>query len=69
VLGRLQPVHAGHRHVQQDHREVVGEQRLERLLARTRPHQLVVEDAEDRLQRQEVLRAVVDQEDLRHERP
>src|ERR671913_119917 len=37
----LQPVHAGHAHVEQDHRELLGEQRLERLVPGAGPDQLV----------------------------
>ncbi len=65
VGGGLETVHPRHLDVQQDHREIVGEQRLERLLAGGRPYQRLVQRREDRLQCQEVLRPVVDQEDLR----
>jgi len=59
-------VRSWHRDVQQDHREVAGEQRLERLVAGAGADQLMVEDAENRLQREEVLRTVVDHQDACH---
>ncbi len=60
----LESVHAGHLRVEQDQRVVVLEQRAQRLLAGARPDQLLVERAQDRLEREEVLGSVVDQEDL-----
>jgi hypothetical protein len=65
VRGGLEPVHAGHLHIEEDHGELVAEQRLEGLLATARPHQVLVERAQDGFEREEVLRPVVDEQDLR----
>ena len=61
----LEAVHARHLHVEQDHRVVVGEQRLQRLLAGGRADQGLAEGDEDRLEREQVLRPVVDEQDPR----
>jgi hypothetical protein len=61
----LEPVHARHLHVEQDDRVVVGKQRLESLLAGGRADQRLAEGDEDRLEREQVLRPVVDEQDPR----
>jgi hypothetical protein len=65
VLGGLEAVHAGHVGVEQDHREVVDQQLLERVLAAADGDDLDGQPLEDRLQRHEVLAAVVDGQHLR----
>ena len=63
--GGLEAVHAGHLGIKQDQREVVPEQGAQGVLPRVGAHQVEVQRAEDGLQRQQVLRPVVDHEDLR----
>ena len=64
-LRGLEAVHARHLDVEQDDREVVAQERRERLVARVREHELVAERLEDRLERDEVLGPVVDEQDVR----
>ena len=64
-LGGLEAVEPGHLDVQQDRREVVVEEVAERLLARVRADELRPERLQDRLERQQVLGPVVDEQDLR----
>jgi hypothetical protein len=64
-LRRLQPVDAGHLDVHQDDRELLLEERPQRLLARVRAHEALAERAQDRLQRDEVRRVIVDHQDRR----
>ena len=64
VLGGLEAVHAGHVGVEQDHRVVVDQQLLERVLAAADGDDLDGQPLEDRLQRQQVLPAVVDGQHL-----
>jgi hypothetical protein len=59
----LEAVQAGHLHVEQDQRELLLEQPPQRLRTRLGMHQALAERLEDRLQRHEICRAVVDQED------
>jgi hypothetical protein len=62
-LGDLEAVEVGHLDVEQDHREVVSvQQAAERLCAGARADELVPERLEDRLQREEVLGPIVDEE-------
>ena len=61
----LEAVDARHAHVEQDHREVVLEREAQRLLARLRHHQVLPERREQLLQREQALRLVVDEQDLR----
>ena len=63
-LRRLEAVHAGHLHVEQNHREVALEQAAQRVLARRRAHEALPERLENRLEREQVLRAVVDEKDV-----
>jgi hypothetical protein len=65
VLGRLEPVHARHLHVEQHHGEVLAEQRPQRLLAGAGGHQAHLERLEDGGQREQVLGPVVDEQDAR----
>ena len=60
----LEPVEPRHLHVEQDHRVVVLQQRLERLLARRRRRHAAVQRREHRLHRNEVVVAIVDEQDL-----
>ena len=62
--GRLEAVEAGHLDVEQDHRDVVDEQLAQRGLAGTRANQVLPERLDDRLQRDEVLLQVVDEQDV-----
>ena len=64
-LDGLEAVEAGHAHVHHDHREVVVEQALERLLARAGAHQAMAERRQHDLEREQVLGLVVDQQDVR----
>ena len=61
VPGGLEAVHVRHLRVQQDHREVVDQQLLERVLAAGHRDQLDRQPLQDRLQREQVLPPVVDQ--------
>ena len=61
--GGLEAVEAGHLDVEQDEREVLLAEPLERLLARARPHEALAERLEDRFEGDQVRRAVVHQED------
>ena len=62
-LGGLEAVHARHLHVEQDHGVLVVEQASQRLFARLDADELLAERIEDRLEREEVLRPVVDEQD------
>ena len=59
---RLVPVHVGHGDVEQDHGEVRAQRFAQRRAARVRAHQLVLRIAQHRLERQEVLLVIVDDE-------
>src|SRR6266496_2902443 len=59
VGGSLESVHSRHQDVEQDDGELIAEQRLERGVPRARRDQFLVERAEDRLERDEVLWAIV----------
>ena len=63
-LGRLEPVHVRHLHVQQHHREVVREEPFERLAPGARGDEVLPQALEHRLQGDQVGRLVVDQEDV-----
>ena len=62
-LGGLEAVHARHLNVEQDHGVLVVEQAPQRLFARLDADELLAERLEDRLEREEVLRPVVDEQD------
>jgi hypothetical protein len=65
--GGLEAVESRHLDVEQDDREVVAaEQEPQRLVARADADQLLGERLEDSLERDQVLRAVVDEEDGGH---
>ena len=64
-LRGLEAVHARHLDVEQDDGEVLLQQRLERLLARPCGPQADLQRLEHRRQREQVLRAVVDEQDAR----
>ncbi len=59
-LGGLEPVHLGHRDVEEDHGERVAEERLERERARRGLDEAKPERLERRLERGQVLVVVVD---------
>ena len=61
--GGLKAVEAGHHHVEEDHGEVLVQEALERLLARLRADHAVSERRQDGLERQEIRRVVVDDQD------
>ena len=63
-LRGLEPVHAGHRDVEDDQREVLLEQAAERLDSGVREHELAAERRERGLDRDEVGLVVVDDEDV-----
>ena len=62
-LGGLEAVHPRHPDVEEDDREVVGEDGTERLPSRLRPHQVLAEGGENRLERGELGGVVVDEQD------
>ena len=64
-LRGLEPVHARHLDVEQDRRELLVQQPPQRLLARVGADEVGVERLEDRLQGEQVLGAVVDEQQLR----
>jgi len=61
---RVEAVHARHLDVEQDDRELTRQQVLERLFARIGADQRLRERLEDRFERQQVLRAIVDEQDV-----
>jgi hypothetical protein len=65
VLGGLEAVEVGHLDVEQDHREVAVEQVAQRLGTRGGADERAVQGGERRLERDEVLRAVVDEQHRR----
>src|SRR6185437_10057845 len=69
-LGGLEAVELRHLHVEEDHRHVrAGQQDPQRVLARRGREQLMPERLQDRLERDEVLAPVVDEQDGRHQTP
>ena len=62
--GGLEAVHARHQDVEKDDGEVLGEEALQRLLPRRGRDQVVAEGPEHGLEGDQVLRSVVDQQDL-----
>ena len=64
-LRGLEAVHARHLDVEQDRRELLVEQPPQRLLARRGADEVGVERLEDRLQGEQVLGPVVDEQQLR----
>jgi serine acetyltransferase len=65
LRGGLEAVHAGHDDVKQDDREVVRERRLDGGLTGPGEDQFLVKRRQDRLEREQVLGAVIDEQDLR----
>jgi hypothetical protein len=65
VLGGLEAVELGHLDVEQDERELVVQQPAQRLLARRDADQAARQRLEHGLERQQVLRPVVDEQDVR----
>jgi serine acetyltransferase len=65
LRGGLEAVHARHDDVKQDDREVVRERRLDGGLTGPGEDQFLVERRQDRLEREQVLGAVIDEQDLR----
>jgi hypothetical protein len=63
-LGRLEAVQARHLHVEQDHRELTLEQAAQRVFARLGAHESLPERLEDRLEREQILGPIVDQQDV-----
>jgi hypothetical protein len=63
-LGGLQAVHARHVHVEQDHRALVVEEPAQRLLARGRGDDVLVELLEDGAEDHPLVEPVVDDEDV-----
>ena len=64
-LGELEPVELRHLHVEEDAREVVEQQLLQSRRRRGDRDEPVAERLEDRLKREQVLLAVVDEQDVR----
>jgi hypothetical protein len=62
----LEAVELGHLHVEEDHGDLVAEELPERLVAGVRVQQRLSERREDAFEREQVLRPVVDEEDVRH---
>ena len=63
-LRRLEPVQPRHLDVEQDRSELLVEQVPQRLLAGCREHELLPERLEQRLEREQVLGPVVDEQEL-----
>jgi hypothetical protein len=63
-LGRLEAVHTGHHHVQEDDGEIVAEQALQRLLPGVGLDQVVAGVLQHRLEGEQVIRLVIDQQDV-----
>ena len=63
----LEAVQLGHLHVEQDHGDVMAQKLPQRVLARVGVDQVLAERREDALERKQVLRPVVDEEDVRHQ--
>ena len=63
-LRRLEAVEVRHLDVEEDHGEVVAQQLPERVLTRMRPHEVLAERLEDRLEREQVLGRVVDEQQV-----
>jgi acetyltransferase-like isoleucine patch superfamily enzyme len=63
--GRLEAVHAGHDDVKQDDRELVRERSLDGGLTGPDEDEFLVQRRQDRLEREQVLRAIIDEQDLR----
>src|SRR5205823_3140797 len=59
---RLEAVEIGHLHVEEDDRELAIEKVLERAIAAVGAHEVLTHLVEDRLERQKVVRLVVDQQ-------
>src|SRR6266545_3258889 len=59
-LRRLEPVEARHLNVEQDEREISGQQVAQRFFARAALHQLVAERIQHRFERDQIARVVVD---------
>ena len=62
--GGFEPVHLRHAHVQQDEREGGSQDPAQRLPARGRGHHVAVRAAQQRLQRLEAVRLVIDDENI-----
>jgi len=62
--GRLEAVHVRHVDVQQDHGEVAPQDLAQRVRARTREHDVLVQIGQHRLEHQQLLRQVVDDQDV-----
>jgi hypothetical protein len=63
--GGLEAVHAGHDDVKQDDRELVRERSLDGGLTGPDEDEFLVQRRQDRLEREQVLRAIIDEQDLR----
>ena len=61
---RLETVQVRHLHVEQDHRELALEQAAQCVLTRRRAHEMLSQRLEDRLEGEQVLRPVVDDQDV-----
>ena len=61
----LEAVEPRHHDVEEDHRELLVEQVPERLLARLRAHEVLPQRLQDRLEGEQVLGPVIDQQDVR----
>lgn len=63
-LRSFEAVHPRHQHVQENHREIVLQDQLERLTAGLSADQVVVRLRQNALERQDILRRVVDEQDV-----
>ena len=63
-LGRLEAVHVRHLHVQQDGREIGVQQMTQRFGAGARQHQLLAQPIQRRLERHQIIRRVIHQQNL-----
>ena len=63
-LRRLQAVDVGHVDVEQDHRELARQHLAQRFRARAHHHQVLVELLEDRAEDEQLLRQIVDDQDV-----
>jgi hypothetical protein len=63
----LEPVENRHLDVEQDDGDLVAQQLAQRVLTRVRGEKRLLERLEDRLECEQILRPVVDEQDVRHQ--
>jgi hypothetical protein len=60
---RLESVHVGHADIEQDHREILPEEKSEGLLAGSRPNEILAEVFEDGLEGNKIFLSVIHKKD------